>query len=303
MPSFLYGRCRRALSKGPLLRLQHRLFLNRLKAASLAKGTCEKDDLPVDIVIPAIDRDLPTLPLVIDGVRRNIAHDVRTIYIVAPRTPVMQSFCSQVGCTFIDEATVLPISKSDIHLTPQGIDRSGWIFQQFLKLSADRISSSHFIIIVDADTVLLHPQLFIVDGMPVFRISDELYMPYFRQMRRLLKRRIRAYFSFVAHHMVFDRTHLAELRAEIERVAGYGPWHRVILDRLDPKESSGFSEYETYGRTFLATGRPAKLEYWHNIGLERKDMLSIEELENLYGETYRSASFHFYLSKTDKSVG
>lgn len=300
MRSSLYGRCRRALSKGPLLRLQHRLFLNRLKAEPFAEGACERDSLPVDVVIPAIDRDLPTLPLVIEGVRRNVAHDVCTIYILAPRSSAMQAFCAQVGCTFIDESTVLPISKSDISFTPRGIDRSGWIFQQFLKLSADFISSSKFIIIVDADTVLLHPQFFIVDGMPIFRISDELYMPYFQQMRRLLKRRIRAYFSFVSHHMVFDRTHLARLRTEIERVAGYGPWYRVILDRLDPRENSGFSEYETYGRTFLASGRPAKLEYWRNIGLERGDMLPIEDLERLYGKNYKSASFHFYLNKPDE---
>jgi hypothetical protein len=46
--------------------------------------------MPIDIVILAIEKDLETLPYVIEGVRRNINHPVSNIYIVSPLLSYVQ---------------------------------------------------------------------------------------------------------------------------------------------------------------------------------------------------------------------
>jgi hypothetical protein len=42
----------------------------------------QKGSLSIDVLIPAIEKDLATLPLVIDSLRRHVQHRIATIYIV-----------------------------------------------------------------------------------------------------------------------------------------------------------------------------------------------------------------------------
>jgi hypothetical protein len=59
-------------------------------------------------------------------------------------------------------------------------------------------------------------------------------------------------FSFVAHHMLFDRTLLGGLLREIARVNGR-PWHEAFVNCLDPRQASSISEWDTYGWWVMET--------------------------------------------------
>lgn len=65
----------------------------------------------IDVLIPAIEKDLATLPYVIDAVRTHVKHPIGRILIVAPKKTRILDFCRKKGCTFVDENTVLPITK------------------------------------------------------------------------------------------------------------------------------------------------------------------------------------------------
>lgn len=72
----------------------------------------------------------------------------------------MIEFCRTKGCTFIDENTVLPITKKDIHYRSRTWERSGWLFQQLLKLNGDKLCTADYFLVIDADTVLITPTVF-----------------------------------------------------------------------------------------------------------------------------------------------
>ena len=77
-----------------------------------------------------------------------------------PSGPRRQRWPTSLACEVVDEQDVLPIRRDDIDYQFGSVDRSGWLFQQLLKLSADTISSSDHVLVLDADTVMIRPQSF-----------------------------------------------------------------------------------------------------------------------------------------------
>lgn len=98
----------------------------------------------IDVLIPAIEKDLATLPFVIDSLRRHVRHPISHIYIVSPSSSRIRELCARKNCIFVDEATVLPFSNQDIHYSSARWNRSGWLYQQLLKMNGDRICRESF---------------------------------------------------------------------------------------------------------------------------------------------------------------
>ncbi|NHN35269.1 hypothetical protein [Paenibacillus agricola] len=69
----------------------------------------------IDILIPVIEKDLNTLPYVIDDVRKHVKHPIGKILVVAPKRRRILALCRKKKCEFVDENTVLPITKKNIH--------------------------------------------------------------------------------------------------------------------------------------------------------------------------------------------
>lgn len=253
---------------------------------------------PIDIAIPIIPKDLPTLPLCIHAVRRNIPHRISEIYIIAPVTPEIEKAARDLNVTLIDETTVLPGAPKDIEISHPGRgDRKGWIFQQFVKLSG-KIGSSPYILFIDSDHILLRPHTFLTkSGKSVLYTSKEFYLPYYDNIRRLTGKCRFARHSFVAHKMLFRKESLKKLR---DMICPAGKWKERILDSLDWDYSSPFSEFELYTRTL------DKEEYrtlpWHQKALsELPGNLSELDLEDTLTELARryphnlSVTFPAYL--------
>ncbi len=262
-----------------LIRLDRRTWWLSVKApldrAYLRRSNHLRSAQWLDVVIPVAQKDCVNLPNAVQSIRKWVNHPLGDIFIVGSRTEELLQICNEENCRFVDENEASPIRKDQINLTIHGIDRSGWILQQFIKLNCDSISSSRYILIADSDTVFVHPQIF-VDAKNVIRLpfSDEFHLPYRSMYKRLFNFEPKSPVSFVAHHMIVDREILQEMRLEIETKNG-GKWWKMILEKLDLSDGSGFAEYETLGN-YMLERHPERLSirYWFNAVVTEQEKMT-----------------------------
>lgn len=251
----------------------------------------QRSEVPLDIIIPAIEKDLATLPYVIEGLRKNLLHEISDIKIVSPAKPTLIEFCENNMCKFIDEDTVLPIKISDFKYIAGGLNRTGWLFQQLLKFAGKNISDKDYYLVIDADYIMSSPRAFIKNNRMIFDMSDEYHTPYHDTYIRLINEAPLSPISFVSHHMLFSQKILEELKEDIERI-NKKPWYEAIIEKSDRNNVSGFSEYETYGNYALARYfKDIKLEYWHNYDLlkeEASDPNQVNKLIQKLSKKYKS---------------
>ena len=267
------------------------LWIKRVKPA-LDAGDLVESRLPIYVVIPAVDKDVKVLPHVVDGVRNHVRHPISAIVVVAPQSEAIRSVCEQKGCVLVDENSVLPVTKQDIDYVVDGLDRSGWLFQQFLKWSGDGLGEHSHYLVVDADTVFIRPQVFERDGKVFLNCSDEYHRPYFDVYERLLHESARFPLSFTSHQMLYHREWLGQLKETIE-CKNRCAWYQAILKAVDRNQVSAHSEYETYGQYVYSHYRDSvHVQYWFNLSLPRHEVENINHLTEALGKRYKSISFH-----------
>ncbi|WP_138493591.1 DUF6492 family protein [Paenibacillus pinistramenti] len=246
----------------------------------------------IDVLIPCIEKDLGTLPYVIDHIRRYVQHPIGQIYIVSPESSRIRKLCARKKCVFVNERSVLPITKKDIHYSSSRWNRSGWLYQQLLKMNGDRIVKAPYFLVMDADTVLIRPHTFVKNGKTVFYCRDWSQPEYFQTYRKLMGMKAPRPRSFVTHYMLFDKARLSSLKKKIEAIH-HLTWYKAIIQTIDKKKQFGFSEYETYAN-YLYTLNPEAviLKSAKNKSLNMNaNSLSKQKL-NEFALKYRSLSFH-----------
>ncbi|MDR6549976.1 DUF6492 family protein [Paenibacillus qinlingensis] len=246
----------------------------------------------MDVLIPAIEKDLGTLPLVIDSIRKYLKHPIGEIIIVAPMKKRIIELCSRKGCRFVHEDTVLPITKKDIHYQSKTWDRTGWLYQQLLKLNGDTLCSSKYYMVIDADTVLIRPHVFRVGNKTVFYCRDWSQPEYFKTYKKLMGRNRSARLSFVTHYMLFEKTKVKQLKQAIE-AKHKRSWYSAIMKSMNKSKQFAFSEFETYGN-FLYSTQPHKmiLKPARNISLHVRDSQITSSRMSALAKSYRSISLH-----------
>ncbi|WP_410511346.1 DUF6492 family protein [Paenibacillus sp. BR2-3] len=246
----------------------------------------------IDVLIPAIEKDLGTLPFVIDSLRRYVQHPISHIYIVSPNNSKIKSLCYRKGCTFIDETTVLPFTKKDIHYSSPRWNRSGWLYQQLLKMNGDTLCRENFFLVIDADTVLIRPHRFRSQGKSIFYCRNWSQPEYFRTYRKLLGTKAPSPKSFVTHYMLFEKTKLAQLKRRIEARHGIS-WHAAIIRSIDKRKQFGFSEFETYAN-YVYSGNSSSilLKNARNKSLKTSVSSLGKTQTRSLAQKYRSLSFH-----------
>jgi len=252
-------------------------------------------NVELDLVLTVIEKDLPILPFTIVNARKYILHNIKNIYIVAPEKEVFKTFCKQHNCEYINETKILSIQKQDIHYNFKGKDRSGWLFQQLLKLNSDKFCKSENICILDSDTVLIKPRIYFKTRKNILDFSDEFHLPYFITYEKLTGLKHKIPVSFVCHNMLFEKKKLQKLKKHIEKIT-HKDFNHAILDCIDENEISCFSEYETYANFVLQNYKSEyKIEYWNNISLKNDFINSLDYFEALYKPSkIKSISFHSY---------
>lgn len=251
---------------------------------------------PVDVVIPVTDKDLTILPLTLEGLRRNVTNRIAAIYIVARDTAAVREVCTRYGTVFIDELQIMGYGPGHLGLivSQPPVDRSGWLYQQLLKLSG-RIGDSRWIVTIDSDHILLRPHTFVcADGKSVLYRSSERHTPYYDNIRRLIGLEVTSPLSYVAHKMVFDRNGLKRLQADIEKANPGRKWDEAILDSIDRSHISGFSEFELYGNWLPKQSRIVRP--WRNHHLDYSHIADNRTLERRYGLVFAAVTFPSYLN-------
>lgn len=250
----------------------------------------------IDVVIPIIKKDLNILPLCLEGVHHCVSNEIKNIYIVAPKEPEILEFCRQENIVFVEESSVLGLTPKQINLVIREsdgslINRSGWLFQQLLKLSG-RIGTCENYLCIDSDHVLVRPHTFIAaDSKPVFYMSSELHRPYYDNIQILTGWKNLNALSFVAHKMVFNKQQIADLHRLLERKSGKD-WITTIIESYDRTQGAGFSEFELYGN-FV---KEKYLRPWKQLALSYSKKKSYEELVRSYSPKYNSVTFPAFLN-------
>lgn len=261
-------------------------------------------DVPLDVVYVCDDEDLPVLPTSAESVVRNLRHPIGDILFVAPSHSEIRAHAKRMGGRYVCENDILPIGKKDIKYIVPGFlnsrkemtyDRSGWLLQQLLKFSGDSVSEKSHYLVMDADTVLTKPQMFIKDDQDLLLHAWYYHHPYIEAYLRLLQLQPATLITSVVHHMLFNKVRLQDLKHHMEAVARM-PWYEAIKTAADLSNTSGFSEYETYGQ-WCARIYPTRTlrEYCFNTSVPRSQLDKPAVLEAQFGSEWRSVSFHWYL--------
>lgn len=249
-------------------------------------------DEEIDVIIPITKKDLKILPYCLDGVKRNVTNKIRQIFVVSALDEEILLFCKRNDIVFIDEEGVLGFGPKDVNLFVKGgYDRSGWLFQQLIKLSGT-IGTCNNYLCIDSDHVLIRDHTFLTNRNKfVFYMSSEYHQPYYNIIRRISSLRYLSPLSYVAHKMIFNKEQVLSLQNEIEKNTGK-IWYEGVLDYYDRNEGAGFSEFELYGNfCFNKIFRP-----WRQKLLSYDKLKSFEELCELYESKYISLTFPDYVN-------
>lgn len=255
---------------------------------------------PIDVVIPIIAKDLAILPLCLQGVRQCVPHPIQHIYIVAPLQDEIIRFCQENDLQFVAEDTVLGFSPKELNLQiplPDGSqwNRSGWLFQQLVKLSG-RVGTCRYYLCIDADHVLIRPHVFLTeDHKTVFYMSYEEHQPYYDNNHRLLPDLPLAPLSYVDHKMLFDKEQLSRLHAVLAPQSGK-TWIETIVNSYDRQCFAGFSEFELYGNFVTEkVTRP-----WQQKRLSYKKLADYATLQRKWSASRWSLTFPDYINAATK---
>jgi len=255
----------------------------------------EIDGPKIDVLIPTATKDYPLLADVLLSLK-NIYQPLNKIYVVSPDTKEIRAFCQNNNCLFIDEKEVLPYGKNAIAYKVGNVDRSGWLYQQLLKLSGDKFVEQDNYFVIDADTLLVNKINLIENHRFVFFQNKEWNNPYFVTFKKLFGYRAINKLSFTSHMMIFNKKMLEEMKREIETKYGQS-WDKVYISMADPKEASCISDYDTYANWVLIHHPEFVLQKpLYNKGLSRSKLRPFAELEKIYNKNYKTISFHSYIS-------
>ena len=248
--------------------------------------------MPIDIVIPIIEKDLDILPFCLEGLQKNCNNVIDNIYLVAPAHQPIIDFANKNGLIFVDEKMVLGYSAKDInYIDRYGNNKNGWIFQQLLKLSG-RIGTNRYYVTIDADHILMRPHTFVTNkGESVFYVSKEYYYPYYVTQKALTGHFPFQHLSYISHKMVFDKDQIQVLHNILER-GKEKSWDQVIIGTLKQMPMGSFSEFELYGHLYPTSHKKRIL--WHQKELRKgSNDLDYEGLSARYF-SYLSITFPDY---------
>ena len=182
-------------------------------------------------------------------------------------------------------------------------ERDGWVLQQFNKLAWAAQADSMGVLILDADTFLTRPRLFLdSSGNQVLLPTWEYHRPYYEVYDQLggpLSKIDVSGPSFIAHHMLMQPQMVRELLNDFgaATVDDFAQSIFQTVDLTSDLHSSLCVDYELYGQwMYRRRLSKVRLGRWSNIGLSRtKGNLEAVQSGRLSRIGYASASFHGYL--------
>lgn len=236
------------------------------------------NNIRLDIVIPIVKVDLPTFRNNLPYIQKYLP--VKRIVLIGTKE-IGDLIEGLDGVSFFDEDTVIPgltlnrikQVKKDVSGTER---RSGWYYQQFLKMAYAEVCKDEYYLIWDSDTIPIKKIVFFdQNGKPYldyrehvkyddcfFRTQDLLFP------NKFLHKELES--SFICEHLLVNVRIMRELLHELQNNASTkkGEFYENIL-YLIPRDIinlSGFSEFETYAAYVLKKYPESHtLRYWRNL--------------------------------------
>ena len=244
--------------------------------------------MKIDVVIPAIEKDLEILPHTISGIRNYVNHPIGKIFLISPPTEKMIQFAEDHNLTFVDENEVSP--------SPKIKEFGGWMLQQFLKLNADKIVEQEHFLAVDADTIYIRPQVFEFRDQYLVNVNLDT-ADYRKKITAKYLGNTNVYpYDLVTHNMLFSKEVLTNMKQHVEKRFGK-TWHEAFTDSFVDKEyKSGFAEYDIY-MTYLTqfSGKKFRFVSNANVTVYRDYLPKLDAIKQVYGADYKSISLHHFV--------
>ena len=183
-----------------------------------------------------------------------------TIVIIARdclKKKIIEDFGADNIIKFINEDELfqgMSFDKIKTILSKRGAEnRTGWYFQQFLKMAYSYKCDCEYYLSWDTDTIPIKKIEMFSGFQPIFDIKYEYHEPYFNTMNKLLGLNKTIKKSYISEHLMFNKNIMRELIEKIDCISDES-WYENILNCISEKDiaHSGFSEFETYG-TYVET--------------------------------------------------
>ena len=251
----------------------------------------------IAVFIPVAPKDYDILSTCVESLRANLLNPISRVVICGRDHPPLRSICLELECDFVDETLLAPLPKENLRIIINGSDRSGWIFQQLLKLNVFECLADDNVLIWDADTCLIRKMCFQSHEQSIIEYSLDKHPPYFLIATKLLGDFPNFEFGLTCHKLIVNRYHMQEMKTEIEKHCSK-KWQDAIISNLDLKEGSSFSEYALYS-SFMIWNYPQKviLKHWRNRGVEK---LKSRMTRRFLSFWFNSISCHSYSRVSSK---
>lgn len=233
----------------------------------------------VEIIIVSTTKDFSILNLAILYAKKACVNFEKvTVKIIVPDSEI-ESCKHVIGETegeicVVSEDTILD-SNIRKKIWNFNVNRYGWCLQQFLKVNACLTSNAEFCLILDSDTLLLHPREWVnAQGKTILMPSEEFHQPYYDFLSKLGAHELPIAKSFVSHHMMIRRETLISM---LEKFLGLDPIDKLAdaINRFGNRlVSSPFCiDYEFYAQFAIREHNcPVFIEKFSNLGLPRNTL-------------------------------
>jgi hypothetical protein len=262
--------------------------IRQLVSLSQPSNPLSAQNLPtINVAIPCHKKDFDGLELVIQGARATVMNPIGKFILITPEFWVHQLSLSFSDCEVLSDESILDENVIQAINKFVPVERRGWIVQQILKFVVVLRGDVSATLVIDADTVLVQPRVWLDDkGNQIICISEEYHFPYKHHQRRSLGLEP-SLFSFVTHHQLMKSDSVRELFGD----EGHGilKW----LSDADFTENSAISEYDTYGEWIVTEQRQmVQFAKWNNLEIDLGfDQIDYKELASNY-KRFHSVSSH-----------
>ena len=256
----------------------------------------------LSIYFVATKKDFSILQHSVIFAKKSVSNfDLQTVGIIVPDEVIDEArnlFEESEEFMIVAESTIL---KRDVFetLNPRFGSRSNWIYQQLLKVSLIRNAKTKYCLIVDADTLLISPRLWIDRSDRLgLTPTDESNGDYSDFISKLEPKSKPPNNSFVPHHMCFDVDLFCRMLKEYEINTFDELIHKILSESNQQSASPVSIDYELFGQ-WVASHHPEKvvLMKWANLAIPRRKsskILASKFRMSILRIFYNSISFHDY---------
>lgn len=236
-------------SKEELERFFSQIKLNNQDNSEKQTNLNKINNSDFDIIIPLGPNDLNKIEIMFNNTKKNII-GYNKIYIITNKNN-FDKLEKYENINLIDE-DIFDFNMNYINSLKNNTDkkRSGWYFQQLIKLYASFYIQELLpnYLVIDSDTNFLKPTKFFNDSIPLYNFGTENHKPYFTHMQKIHPSLYKkSNVSGICHHMMFQKNIIQQLFYLVESYHNK-KFYEIFLENVLNNEwsGSGASEYELY---------------------------------------------------------